>query len=528
MLARLHGFTLLGIEAIPLTIECDISGGLPGIHTVGLPDAAVRESAERIRSALRHTGCDLPARRITISLAPADLRKQGSALDLPIALGIVVAAGQAPPGRLRELLVAGELGLDGSVRPVRGVLTAALLARRMALKEIVVPHANAAEAVAVAGGGVLGVRSLGEAIAILRGDCPPAAVPPAPAAPSGVVPDLADVRGQAHARRALEVAAAGGHHLLMIGPPGCGKSMLARRLPGILPPLLPEEAIEVSSIHSAAGLLPSGRLLERRPLRAPHHTISGIGLVGGGRGPRPGEITLAHHGVLFLDELPEFGRGTLDVLRQPMEQGEVFITRENRTLRMPARAMFVAAMNPCVCGRWGSEDRPCGCTPAMVARYRERVSGPLLDRFDLQVGLPAVPAREMRKGSPGEPSRQVAARVEAARRRQQERFGGPAGMSATAAATNAAMGPDPLRRHADPGEAGRRLLETAMTRLGLSARSHDAVLRVARTIADLEDREAVAAEHIAEAIQYRNLDRFAGSGGDARDPRGLTPQRGGV
>jgi magnesium chelatase family protein len=348
MLARLTSFTLLGIEAIPLTIECDISGGLPGIHTVGLPDAAVRESAERIRSALRHSGCDLPARRITISLAPADLRKQGSALDLPIALGIVVATAQAPPQRLPELLVAGELGLDGGVRPVRGILTATLLARRLSLRQVIVPRANVAEAEAVAGPEVIGVANLNEALVALRGGTPardtaaPAVVP----APGGLVPDLADVRGQAHARRALELAAAGGHHFLMIGPPGCGKSMLARRLPGILPPLLPEEAIDVSSIHSAAGLLPAGRLLARRPFRAPHHTISGVGLVGGGRGPRPGEITLAHHGVLFLDELPEFGRATLDVLRQPMEQGEVLINRENRTLRMPARAMLVAAMNP--------------------------------------------------------------------------------------------------------------------------------------------------------------------------------------
>ena len=520
MLARLHGFTLLGIEAIPLTIECDISGGLPGIHTVGLPDAAVRESAERIRSALRHSGCDLPARRITISLAPADLRKQGSALDLPIALGIVVATGQAPPARLREILVAGELGLDGEVRPVRGILTAALLAHRLALREIVVPRANAAEAAAVKGPGVLAVRTLGEAIGVLRGECPPDAAPAAVPAPAGIAPDLADVRGQAHARRALEVAAAGGHHLLMIGPPGCGKSMLARRLPGILPPLLPEEAIEASSIHSAAGLLPSGRLMERRPFRAPHHTISGIGLVGGGRGPRPGEITLAHHGVLFLDELPEFGRATLDVLRQPMEQGEVLITRENRTLRMPARAMFVAAMNPCVCGKWGSEDRRCGCTPAMVARYRERVSGPLFDRFDLQVGLPAVPAREMRKGAPGEPSEAVARRVVVARRRQQDRFGSPLG-------SNAAMGPESLRRHGDPGEAGRRLLEAAMSRLGLSARSHDAVLRVARTIADLAGQDGVAAEHVAEAIQYRNLDRFAVAGSPA-SPRPESPAAAGA
>jgi magnesium chelatase family protein len=375
---------------------------------------------------------------------------------------------------------------------------------------VIVPEANVAEARAAAGENptrgpeVLGVATLAEAVALLRGARPSRGPLQrgADSVPAGVIPDLADVRGQAHARRALEVAAAGGHHLLMIGPPGCGKSMLARRLPGILPPLLPDEAIEASSIHSAAGLLGAGRLLQRRPFRAPHHTISGVGLVGGGRGPRPGEITLAHHGVLFLDELPEFGRATLDVLRQPMEQGEVLINRENRTLRLPARAMLVAAMNPCVCGKWGSDDRPCACTPAMVARYRERVSGPLLDRFDLQVGLSAVPARAMRApGRGGEESRVVAARVTACRERQQARFGDPL-------AANATMTPEELRRHADPGEAGRSLLEAAMSRLGLSARSHDAVLRVGRTIADLENKVEVDAGHVAEAIQYRNLDRF--------------------
>ena len=520
MLARVHSLTLIGVEAIPLTVECDIAGGLPGIHTVGLPDAAVRESAERVRAALRNAGHPVPPRRVTISLAPADLRKEGASLDLPIALGILAADGALPAERLEGLLILGELGLDGRLRPVRGALPAAVLARRLGLGGVVLPEGNASEAATIAGPAILPAATLDEALALVRGDRPPRPVTRAAGndgARAAPVPDLAEVRGQAHARRALEVAAAGGHHLLMVGPPGCGKTMLARRLPGLLPALDDDEAVEVTCIYSAAGLLREGGLLRGRPFRAPHHTISGIGLIGGGRGPRPGEITLAHRGVLFLDELPEFGRATLDVLRQPIEEGEVRITRENRTVRMPARVAVVAAMNPCVCGHLGQVDRPCACTPAMVAHYRQRVSGPLLDRLDMQVAVAPVRRADLVGGRPGESTALVAGRVAAARARQTARaadgwagqgwIGVPGEGARAAAVTNAMMTPAMIRRIAWPDEEGRRVLDRAIRILGLSARAHDGILRVARTIADLEGCEGVAAPHVAEAVQYRILDR---------------------
>jgi len=485
MLARVRSATLLGVEAIPLLVECDISQGLPGIHTVGLPDAAVRESADRVRAAIRNAGFAVPPRRITISLAPADLRKQGAALDLPIALGILAANGAVPPGRLADLLVIGELALDGAVRRVPGCLPAALLARESGIGEIIVPRSNREEALAVPGPGVHGVDHLLDAVAALRGErrserATAATFQPAPATGG---PDLADVKGQAHARRALEVAAAGGHHLLMVGPPGCGKTMLAHRLPGILPPLALDESVEVTCVYSAAGLLREPGLLRHRPFRAPHHTISGIGLVGGGRGPRPGEVTLAHHGVLFLDEMAEFGRGTLDVLRQPLESGLVVITRSGQATRMPCRFVLVGAMNPCVCGNLGRSDRPCACTPAQVAQYRSRVSGPLLDRFEIQVEVPPVPVADLVKASPGEPSAVVAARIVAARRRRNQEI-------------------EPA-----PSVAAQTILHRAIRGLGLSARAHDGVLRVARTIAHLEGSASIDPQHVAEAIQYRCLDR---------------------
>jgi magnesium chelatase family protein len=496
MLASVLTAAVVGVEAQPVRVEADTASGFPRFVMVGLADSAVRESEGRIRAALRNCGFDFRwDRRITVSLAPAALRKSGASYDLATAVGLLAADGLLPAERLGRLLLVGELALDGALRPVSGVLPMMVLARRLGLEDAIVPLGNAAEAAAVGSLRVWGARSLPEAVDFAAGRGAPPPLPPAAPTAEEPSPDMADVRGQALARRALEIAAAGGHNLLLAGPPGSGKTMLARRLPGLLPPLELDEALEATAIHSAWGARLE-RLMTRRPFRAPHHTISDAALVGGGSQPRPGEISLAHHGVLFLDELPEFRRSVLETLRQPLEDGRVTIARVRGTLRLPARFQLVAAMNPCPCGHLGDPVRPCRCTPLQVEAYRGRISGPLLDRLDLHVAVPALTFLEM-EAPPAEGSPAIAARVAAARARQAARNPG--------ATTNSGLSPGAVRDVARPDAEGRALLRLAMDRLGLTGRAHDRLLRVARTVADLRGAGEVLSGHLAEALAFRPL-----------------------